>query len=151
MLFDKLERSNSKVGELIKKTFGGSFVNQMMSMESDYCSERPEPFNMITLTVKNKASLEESLEGLISADLLTGDNKFQLPDGSKVDAKKRQVLRDLPPHLILHLKRFEFDLDTLRKNKVCVCVCVCVCVLVWVSVRGFYRSTTTWLFPMIWI
>jgi hypothetical protein len=30
---------------------------------------------------------------------------------------KRQCILELPPHLIVHLKRFEFDLDTLRKKK----------------------------------
>ena len=36
----------------------------------------------------------------------------------QVDAVKRQCIKELPPHLILHLKRFEFDLDTLRRKKV---------------------------------
>ena len=36
----------------------------------------------------------------------------------QVDAIKRQCIQELPPHLIVHLKRFEFDLDTLRKKKV---------------------------------
>lgn len=31
---------------------------------------------------------------------------------------KRQCLKELPSHLIVHLKRFEFDLDTLRRKKV---------------------------------
>ncbi len=35
-----------------------------------------------------------------------------------MDAVKRQCILELPPHLIVHLKRFEFDLDTLRKKKV---------------------------------
>ncbi len=30
---------------------------------------------------------------------------------------KRQCISELPPHLVLHLKRFEFDFDTLRKKK----------------------------------
>lgn len=37
---------------------------------------------------------------------------------TQVDAVKRQCIVELPPHLIVHLKRFEFDLDTLRKKKV---------------------------------
>jgi hypothetical protein len=35
----------------------------------------------------------------------------------QVDAVKRQCVRELPQHLILHLKRFEFDFDTLRRKK----------------------------------
>ncbi len=34
------------------------------------------------------------------------------------DALKRTVLKTLPSTLILHLKRFSFDLDTMRKVKV---------------------------------
>ena len=37
--------------------------------------------------------------------------------GRKVDAVKRCCIKELPANLILHLKRFEFDYDTMRKNK----------------------------------
>jgi hypothetical protein len=36
----------------------------------------------------------------------------------KVAAEKRTCLYSLPDHLIVHLKRFEFDFDTMRKVKV---------------------------------
>ena len=148
MLFEKLEGASPDVARLIRNTFGGTLVNQIISRETDYRSESTEPFHSITLTIQNKPNLEESLASLIEGDLLSGDNKYQLPDGNKVllyqgfmrtsgspwygpvlslssllsfapqvDAMKRQCIRELPPHLILHLKRFEFDFDTLRRKK----------------------------------
>ncbi len=69
---------------MIRETFGGVLVNQIISKETAFKSERIEPFNMITLTVQGKSSLVESFETLIAGDLLTGDNKYQLPDGTKV-------------------------------------------------------------------
>ena len=84
MLFDKLESSSRDAGAVIKDTFGGVLVNQIISQEGNFTSERQEPFNMITLTVQGKASLVESFDTLVAGDLLTGDNKYQLPDGSKV-------------------------------------------------------------------
>ena len=37
---------------------------------------------------------------------------------SQVDAMKRVCIKELPRTLILHLKRFEFDLDFMKKVKV---------------------------------
>ena len=84
MLFDKLESSSPEAARVIRETFGGVLVNQIISQENDFTSERQEPFNMITLTVQGKSNLVESFETLVAGDLLTGDNKYQLPDGTKV-------------------------------------------------------------------
>jgi hypothetical protein len=48
-----------------------------------------------------------------------GDNAYacSLCD-AKVDAAKRLCLRSTPPTLFVHLKRFEFDFDTMAKRKV---------------------------------
>ncbi len=154
MLFEKLESSSRPAAGVVSAAFGGVIANQIISQETPFVSERPEPFNMVTVTVQGKADLMESLQTLVQGELLTGDNKYQLHDGTKVarlpwspslsvprssplplpcvrlvtrcamcrrrqvDAIKRQCFAELPPHLILHLKRFEFDLDTLRKRKV---------------------------------
>jgi hypothetical protein len=61
-----------------------AWCTQIISKETPYRSEQTEPFHSITLTIQNKASLEESLQALIEGDLLSGENKYQLPDGSKV-------------------------------------------------------------------
>lgn len=59
-------------------------TSQIISKDTAYRSESYEPFHSITLTVQNKANVEESLAALIEGDLLSGENKYQLPDGTKV-------------------------------------------------------------------
>ena len=51
--------------------------------------------------------------------MLDGDNKFSCSQcQKKVDAKKRTCINTLPDNLIVHLKRFEFDLEQMRRIKV---------------------------------
>ncbi len=82
-------------------------------------SEREEPFFTLSLETKNKKSISESLDLYVEGELLEGDNKYHCSQcDKKVDAKKRACVGNLPDNLILHLKRFEFDLEYLRRTKV---------------------------------
>ena len=51
-------------------------VYQNISRECPHRSERTEPFTMLTAEVKNKSSLEDSLELYVTGELLAGDNKY---------------------------------------------------------------------------
>jgi ubiquitin C-terminal hydrolase len=118
MLFDKLE-SNPDMASLLARTIQGTFVWKTKSIETPYKSDREEKFYMITCDVKNKNTLEDSLELNIAEELFSGDNKLEDTDaGRKVDALRRCAIRKLPPTLIIHLKRFEFDLETMNRKKV---------------------------------
>eukprot|EP00981_Chlorochromonas_danica_P000418 scaffold96_cov167-Ochromonas_danica.AAC.25 len=118
MLFDKLER-NPACADLLKRTIQGTLVWQTRSLETPYRSEREESFFMISAEVKDKRTLHESLELNVAEELFTGDNKIEDSDaGRKVDATRRCAIRSLPPTLIIHLKRFEFDLETMNRKKV---------------------------------
>ena len=118
MLFDKLE-SNKEAATILADTIQGSIVYQTRSTETPYRSDREESFYMITAEVKNKPTLEESLDLFVADELFTGDNKLEDPvAGRKVEALRRCAIRKLPNTLIIHLKRFEFDLETLERRKV---------------------------------
>ena len=121
MLFDKLENSHSEVRSLLKENFGGKLVYQVISQESEtfgeQLSELTEPFFMLTAEVKNKNSLQDSMELYVAGEPLSGDNKYD-HNGEKVEALRRCAIRELPPTLIVHLKRFEYDLTTYTKCKV---------------------------------
>lgn len=118
MLFEKLEH-NPECAELLAKTIRGKVVWKTKSTETAYRSEREENFYMITVEVKDKSSLEDSLDLTIAEEFFSGDNKIEDSDtGRKVDALRRCAIRELPPTLIIHLKRFEFDLETLNRKKV---------------------------------
>ena len=51
--------------------------------------------------------------------MLEGDNAYLCATcNKKVSTLKRVCLKKLPNQLILVLKRFEFDFDTMQKNKI---------------------------------
>ncbi len=55
----------------------------------------------------------------VQGEWLDGDNKYFCSQcGKRVDTLKRVCIKDLPRHLILHLKRFEFDLEHFVKYKI---------------------------------
>ena len=74
---------------------------------------------MLNLIVKNKKSIKESLQTLITADILEGDNSYHCDKcDKKVSAIRRTNIKKLPNYLILALKRFELDYDTMGKIKI---------------------------------
>jgi len=51
--------------------------------------------------------------------MLEGDNAFKCDKcNKKVDTMKRVCLKTLPNHLIIVLKRFEFNYQTMQKKKI---------------------------------
>jgi Ubiquitin carboxyl-terminal hydrolase len=120
-LFDRLENELKVIGrqDLLKRHFGGTMVNQIISRSCEHRSNRPEPCFNIAVDCMGKKTLEQALDAFIQGDMLEGDNQFQCSQcDQKVDALKRVCLGELSDHLIIHLKRFEFDLETLRRVKV---------------------------------
>jgi len=121
MLFDKLERTikGTNKENVLKEFFGGVLTNQIASLECGHTSERDEDFFTLSLDVKNKKRLEDSLELYVQGDLLEGQNKYSCGTcGNKVDARKRCFIKETPNNLIIHLKRFDFDLELLKRSKI---------------------------------
>lgn len=72
----------------------------------------------IRLEIKDKKSLEEALKEFIKGEVLEGDNAYMCERcDAKVKAVKRVCLKTLPEILIVTLKRFEFDYETMEKFK----------------------------------
>jgi len=90
--------------------FGGVFSQQVICKTCPLRSEREEPFAAVSVDVMNKKGLEDSLAAFVRGDLLEADNAYYCEAcGVKVDALKRACVKALPPSLIIHLKRFDFD------------------------------------------
>jgi hypothetical protein len=123
LLLDKIEDElkETESQEIIRKHVGGSFVHEIESCEDNfpYHSEREEHFFRISLDVKNKKNIAEALDFFIKAEVLDGDNKYFCDTyNTKISAKKRCLVKGLENTVIVHLKRFEFDLDTMQRVKV---------------------------------
>lgn len=82
-------------------------------------SEREENFFTISLEIKGKKNILESLDFYVQGDILEGDNKYFCSSCSnKVNALRRSCIQSLPKNLIIHAKRFEFDLELMKRVKV---------------------------------
>lgn len=100
-----------------------------MSKECSHVVEREEKFFTLSVEIKNKKNITESLELYVEGDMLEGDNKYFCGTCErKVDALKRCCIKELPgsfhlnysnseDHLIIHAKRFEFDLELFKRVK----------------------------------
>lgn len=118
---DRLETAlkGSAQNRILQNVFGGQLSHLITCKQCGFCSERVEDCLSLSLDVKGKKNTLESFKSYIQGDLLDGANQYFC---SKCDAKrdsvKRCCIKTLPNVLICHLKRFEFDLETLRKVKV---------------------------------
>lgn len=121
LLFDRLETrlKGSPFETVIKDHFGGKLIQQIKSKECDHISQREESFFNIQCEVKGKRNFEESMAFYVEGELLDGDNKYFCAScGKHVDAVKRTCIKSLPNVLLVHLKRFDFDMETMRRIKI---------------------------------
>ena len=117
---DKLEGylKETPYKNLIKNHFGGLQVTELIGKDCIHRSERVEPFLSISVEVKNKKSLQEGLESFVQGEILEGENAYQCDHcEAKVRAIRRVFLKHLPNHLIIALRRFEFDFDSMTRVK----------------------------------
>ncbi|KNC85108.1 hypothetical protein SARC_02698 [Sphaeroforma arctica JP610] len=121
VLFDRLEAllKGSPQQSLLKDTFGGKLLQQVISKDCEHVSEREQDLFSIQCDVVNKQNIRESLAMYVKGEMLEGDNKYYCEKCDlKVAAEKRVSVQSLPNHLIFHLKRFEFDMELMRRVKV---------------------------------
>ncbi|KAI9641472.1 hypothetical protein NHQ30_010279 [Ciborinia camelliae] len=121
LLFDRLERENLTDDDKrkVRSFYGGKLVQQIKSKECPHISGRLEDFSAIQCDIKGKKSLEESLQAYVEGEAMEGDNKYKCETCNRhVDAVKRTCLKDVPDNLIFHLKRFDFNVRTLTRNKI---------------------------------
>ncbi|KAK3718188.1 hypothetical protein LTR37_005303 [Vermiconidia calcicola] len=120
-LEDAMPDSESKAA--LTRFFTGKSVTQVRG-ECGHVSSRHEPFTELSVTVKNKASLQDSLGEFVQGEPLEGANKYMCMScessgaGRLVNAMKRTCLDDVPDSLTLCLKRFAFDNMLDGENKV---------------------------------
>lgn len=120
--FQQLE--NDTVGSshenILKETFGGLFSNELLAAGGKY-SERLEQFYFISLSIAGR-NLQESLNAFIQGE--TVDYTWETSDPASgavvkesLPTTKRVSIAQPPNHLLLHLKRFAFDFETMMQVK----------------------------------
>lgn len=117
---DKLEEQlkGSEHSKTIKSHFGGLQATEIIGKDCTHRSERIEPFISISIEVKNKKSVLEGLESYVAGEVLEGENAYQCDHcDAKVRAVRRVCVKHLPNYLVIALRRFEFDFDTMNRLK----------------------------------
>ncbi|ETN07785.1 hypothetical protein PPTG_13095 [Phytophthora nicotianae INRA-310] len=109
---------------ILNTFFGGEFSNELVA-EGDRYSERFEPFHFISVPVRDRKNLKESLDGWVEGEKVS--YTWENGSGSKTDGEeeekvtlethKRISISKLPAYLIIHLKRFEFDFEKMQQIK----------------------------------
>ncbi|KAH0788607.1 ubiquitin hydrolase [Histomonas meleagridis] len=112
LLLDRLDDScHNKTSELFK----GVMKSYIRCPSANYESSHDEDFCDLSLQVEGLKCLEDSLTQYFQPDKLTGDDQYELPDGSKADAEVGSELKENPQILCLHLRRFRFGNNNLTK------------------------------------
>lgn len=113
---DKIEQATkgTDTEEIFKQICGGTFAQELIGKDCPHRKSRDEPFMTLPIEVKDKQSIKEGLELFIQGEMLEGENAFYCERcDQKVDTLKRCCIKQLPNILIVVLKRFEFDFQTM--------------------------------------
>lgn len=119
LLCDRLEEKmkTTPADGSIKKLFGGELEVFIECLNVAYESKRTEVFYDLQLDIQNVASMVESLEKYVEPEILDGENQYHAEGHGPQPARKGVRFLKFPPVLQFHLKRFEFDLQTMDMIK----------------------------------
>lgn len=120
ILLEKLEermRGTDVEGE-VKRLFGGQMKSYINCLHVDYSSNRTDDFYDLQLDVAGCEGVLESFRRYTARELLDGDNQYDAEALGKQDAEKGTVFTKLPAVLTVHLKRFQFDPESMDLAKI---------------------------------
>ena len=106
-LEEKLDKTELKGS--IQALFSGESVQEIKCINYDFKKETPDTFYDLSLVVKGKKNIFESLEELTAEETLDGTNQYEIESGHKEDAIRSTKLKRLPPVLNIHLARFQYS------------------------------------------
>lgn len=111
-----LEQGKSFLVDLLQ----GQLRSSVTCSRCGHSSRRFEAFLYLSLPVTwQMTTVREALEKYLERETLVGDEQWFCPKcKQKVDATKKIDLWKLPPVLVVHLKRFEFDMHSFRFRKI---------------------------------
>jgi hypothetical protein len=118
VICERLEKRLAKgpQAKVVKHLFGGALVNQMICHGGcGSVRENPEEFFTLSLQVKARNSLLESLESYVQGETLSD---YACSTCSKrCDLTKRACIGALGNTVIMHLKRFDLNFETFQHDK----------------------------------
>ncbi|XP_044272052.1 ubiquitin carboxyl-terminal hydrolase 47 isoform X2 [Tribolium madens] len=126
VMFDALERKfkDTKQANLINDLYEGTMLDYVKCLECGTEKSREDTFLDIPLPVRPFGStvaynsVEEALRAFVQPETLEGNNQYHCEKcNKKCDAHKGLKFIKFPYLLTLHLKRFDFDYNTMHRIK----------------------------------
>ncbi|KAG8235553.1 hypothetical protein J437_LFUL015393 [Ladona fulva] len=126
VMFDALEQKfkNTPHADLIQRLYEGTMIDSVKCRECSTEKCRKDTFLDIPLAVRPfgldvaYGSVEEALRAFVQPETLDGNNQYHCEScNKKCDAYKMLKFAKFPYILTLHLKRFDFDCNTLHRIK----------------------------------
>ena len=127
MLIDKIENDiksifvdekENKYKELFRVFFGIKALDELKFVDCGHKRYNEFFYNNIQLEVKGFNNLNNSLKNYFKTEIMDGENKINCEGcNMKRTCHKRQIFKSLPNILVVNLKRFEFDYNTMLKSK----------------------------------
>ena len=118
-LISKLEEMSPTLKDMVKKLFGGTLSNNVVSLDCPHISRTSEEFYTLRCKVADMKNIFDSLDDLTVKDTLEGDNMYTCSQcGKKVRAEKRACIKKLPRILCFNTMRYTFNMLTMTKEKV---------------------------------
>lgn len=110
------ELGGSPQAKLIQSNLRGAYARQLVCGSCGDASSRPEHFYCISLQVKHKRNVEESLNQVTAGEKISGFKCSKCEE--TVTVTKSTCLGELTDTTILHLGRFELNYETFAQEKV---------------------------------
>lgn len=114
----KAASTNSNNNNIIRSMFEGTIKTSIKCIKVPVISSVDESFLDLQLTVLNHRDVYESLRTYTHQELLDGENKYNAEGYGLQEAYRGMKFASLPPVLMLHLKRFEFDTYSNTQHKI---------------------------------
>ena len=118
IIFDRIENLIKPTPQkyLLQSVFGGKNCSQMVCKECGFIRNRFEDFYNLSLTVKERKSVEESLKKNLEGEVISD---YECPGcKKKVDITKRTLFSKTPNVFVIQLQRIIFDFDTFQNQKI---------------------------------
>ena len=110
--------SENKYKDLFRFFFGIKALDELKFVDCNHKRYNEFFYNNIQLEVKGFNNLDSSMKNYFKTEIMDGENKINCEECHvKRTCHKRQIFKSLPNILVINLKRFEFDYNTMLKSK----------------------------------
>ena len=110
--------SENKYKDLFRFFFGIKALDELKFVDCNHKRYNEFFYNNIQLEVKGFNNLDSSMKNYFKTEIMDGENKINCEEcNMKRTCHKRQIFKSLPNILVINLKRFEFDYNTMLKSK----------------------------------